>query len=151
MTDVEQLDEFCDALWLEDGLARNSIESYRRDLNKFSVWQGQHGRSLNQTDHADVQAFMGHLHAQRARASSSARALTSLKRLFRYLLRQGKIAVDPTLLLDAPKLPRNLPRHLPKRMLRPCWERRTWQLRSVCATAPCWRCCMPVVCAFRNW
>ena len=58
MTDAELLDEFCDALWLEDGLARNSIESYRRDLNKFSGWLAQRGSSLPQVGQIEMQEFL---------------------------------------------------------------------------------------------
>ena len=51
------LDEFCDMLWLEDGLARNTLESYRRDLRQFAVWlQHSGGKSLLAADHSDIQA-----------------------------------------------------------------------------------------------
>ncbi|MDO8351419.1 MAG: site-specific integrase, partial [Gallionella sp.] len=114
MNNAELLDEFCDTLWLEDGLSRNTLESYRRDLNKFAAWlEKQHTTSLLQTTHGDIQGYLADLYAvQKARASSTGRNLSSLKRLFRYLLRQGKINTDPTLQIDRPKLPRNLPRSL---------------------------------------
>ena len=114
MTNADLLDEFCDTLWLEDGLSRNTLESYRRDLNKFAEWQKkQGGSSLLQTTHAELQGYLADLFVvQNAKSSSAGRNLSSLKRLFRYLLRQGKIAVDPTLQLDRPKLPRSLPKTL---------------------------------------
>jgi integrase/recombinase XerD len=113
MSNAELLDEFCDALWLEDGLARNSIESYRRDLNKFAAWLGQRGSLLTQASHADIQSYLGHLlNHDKAKATSTSRAISSLKRLFRYLLRQNKIGADPTLQIDSPKLPRSLPKTL---------------------------------------
>lgn len=114
MNNVDLLDEFSDSLWLEDGLSRNTLESYRRDLNKFAGWlENQCGRSLLQATHADIQAYLADLFiVQHAKSSSAGRNLSSLKRLFRYLLRQGKITTDPTLLIDAPKLPRNLPKTL---------------------------------------
>jgi len=114
MTNTELLDEFCDSLWLEDGLSRNTLESYRRDLNKFAAWlEAQRGASLLQTTHGDIQGYLADLFVvQKARASSTGRNVSSLKRLFRYLLRQGKISVDPTLQIDTPKLPRNLPKTL---------------------------------------
>ena len=113
MNDAELLDEFCDTLWLEDGLSRNTLDSYRRDLVKFSQWQRARGKDLLQTQHSDLQAYLADLYSvQKAKSSSTGRNLSSLKRLFRYLLRQGKIAVDPTLLIDAPKLPRSLPKTL---------------------------------------
>ena len=113
MNDAELLDEFFDTLWLEDGLSRNTLDSYRRDLVKFSQWQRARGKDLLQTLHSDLQAYLADLYSvQKAKSSSTGRNLSSLKRLFRYLLRQGKIAVDPTLLIDAPKLPRSLPKTL---------------------------------------
>lgn len=114
MTNTELLDEFSDALWLEDGLSRNTLESYRRDLDKFGAWlQQQHEGGLMAATHADIQGFLAHLvSGEKARATSTSRAISSLKRLYRYLLRQNKIAVDPTLQIATPKLPRSLPKSL---------------------------------------
>ncbi|GAB4118360.1 MAG: site-specific tyrosine recombinase XerD [Sideroxydans sp.] len=114
MNDAELLDEFGDALWLEDGLSRNTLESYRRDLDKFSVWLAQcHEGGLLSATHADIQGFLAYLYqGEKAKATSTSRAISSLKRLFRYLLRQNKIMVDPTLQIATPKLPRSLPKSL---------------------------------------
>ncbi len=114
MNNADILDEFCDSLWLEDGLSRHTLESYRRDLNKFSAWlEKQRGTKLLQATHADVQGFLAHLVSeQKAKATSASRTISSLKRLFRYLLRQNKVGVDPTLQIATPKLPRSLPRSL---------------------------------------
>jgi integrase/recombinase XerD len=106
-----QLDAFCDALWLEDGLSRNTLDSYRRDLNLFGAWlQRSTSRALRDAQHGDIQAYLGHRYTQKTRASSAARLLSSLKRFYRYLVRTGDIKVDPTLRIDAPKLPRGLPK-----------------------------------------
>ena len=114
MTNAELLDEFCDNLWLEDGLSRNTLDSYRRDLAKFAAWlEKQRDASVLQTTHADIQGYLAQLvTTQKAKPSSTARNISSMKRLFRYLLRQGKITIDPTLQIDTPKLPRNLPKSL---------------------------------------
>jgi len=114
MSDADLLDEFSDTLWLEDGLSRNTLESYRRDLNKFAGWlQNQRGYGLPTATHADVQSFLAHLvSGKKAKATSTSRAISSLKRLYRYLLRQNKIALDPTLQIATPKLPRGLPKSL---------------------------------------
>lgn len=114
MSNTDILDEFCDCLWLEDGLSRNTLESYRRDLRKFILWmEKQHHASLLEATHADVQDFLAYLVVkQKAKATSTSRAISSLKRLFRYLLRQNKIDIDPTLQIVTPKLPRNLPKTL---------------------------------------
>jgi integrase/recombinase XerD len=114
MNDADLLDEFCDHLWLEDGLSRNTLDSYRRDLRKFGAWlEKERGAAMLQTTHADLQGYLGHMVAeQKAKPTSTGRTISSLKRLFRYLLRQGKIDADPTLQIATPKLPRNLPKSL---------------------------------------
>jgi integrase/recombinase XerD len=107
------IDEFCDALWLEDGLARNTLEAYRRDLTQFATWLAErHGRNLLEGDNGNIQAYLGHLFRKKSRATSAARFLSSLKRFYRYCLRQGRLRIDPTLKIDTPKLPRPLPKSL---------------------------------------
>ncbi len=107
------LDEFCDALWLEDGLSRNTLESYRRDLAQFQLWlTGQRGKALLDADHGDLLAYLAHRVANRVKAATSSRLLSSLKRFYRHALRQAKVRADPTLNIDAPKLPRGLPKSL---------------------------------------
>jgi integrase/recombinase XerD len=113
VSDSLLIDEFCDALWLEDGLARNTLDAYRRDLAQFVSWlEKQRGKNLPTADHGDLQAYLAHQFRKKIRASSAARLLSSLKRLFRWLQRQNRITIDPTLNIDTPKLPRSLPKSL---------------------------------------
>jgi integrase/recombinase XerD len=109
-----QLDEFCDAIWLEDGLARNSIESYRRDLAQFADWLAQPPRSaaLLTAGRADLLEYLAHRMRIGARASSSGRLLSAMKRFYRFMLARGRIPVDPTLEIDAPRHARALPHSL---------------------------------------
>src|SRR5262245_49894839 len=107
------IDEFCDALWLEDGLSKNTLDAYRRDLSHFATWLGKRKPGgLPAAGNADIQAYLAYFHARKTRASSAARLLSSLKRFYRYCLRQGKIKADPTLRIESPKLPRPLPKSL---------------------------------------
>ena len=107
------LDKFCDALWLEDGLARNTLEGYRRDLVQFRAWlHSRHPRGLLEADKADLLAYLAHRVASGARPRTTGRLLSSLKRFYRHALRQGHTAHDPTLTIDAPKLTRPLPKTL---------------------------------------
>lgn len=107
------IDEFCDALWLEDGLARNTLDSYRRDLGQLADWlSGTRGKTLLAADHADLLGFLAYKVKGRVKPSTTSRELSSLKRFYRYALRQGIIAADPTIKIDAPKLPRSLPKSL---------------------------------------
>ena len=111
MSDETALDEFCDALWLEDGLSRNTLASYRLDLAQFAGWLDGN-KTLLAAEHADLLAYLAHRVAGKAKATSTSRLLSSLKRFYQYELRQGKIAADPTLNIDSPKLPRGLPKTL---------------------------------------
>lgn len=114
--DNDLLDGFCDALWLEDGLARNTLESYRRDLRQLADWLGRtRGKGLTEAAAEDLLGFLAHRVRSGTRASTTGRTLSSIKRLFRYLARQGKIGHDPSLQIDRPKLPRALPKGLSER------------------------------------
>jgi integrase/recombinase XerD len=107
------LDAFCDALWLEDGLSPRSLESYRRDLGQFAVWLGKAGGRPEGAGSGDIQQFLAHRTlGQGVAARSLARQLSALKRYYRWLLRQGRRADDPTLNIDPPRLPRPLPKSL---------------------------------------
>ena len=109
------LDAFSDALWLEDGLSRNTLESYRSDLEQFGAWLTKHRHQDNgliTATHSDLLAFIAYKFSARVKASTTCRELSSLKRFYRFLLREGKIQVHPSLNIDAPKLPRSLPASL---------------------------------------
>jgi integrase/recombinase XerD len=109
-SNTELLDEFCDALWLEDGLSRNSLDSYRRDLKIFAEWLSRsHNKSMVDADHGDLLAYLANRYQGNIKPRSAARLLSSLKRFYRYLHREGRIKTDPSLEIDAPKLPRGLP------------------------------------------
>jgi integrase/recombinase XerD len=101
------LDQFCDALWLEDGLARNTIASYRTDLAQLAKFLKD--KSLLQADEADLFAFLA---AAKGRASSAARRVSTLKRFYQYCVRERRVDADPTLKLDPPKRAPRFPRSL---------------------------------------
>jgi len=109
------LDEFSDALWLEDGLSRNTLDSYRNDLQLFSEWLRRRNPSnsmLTEATNSDLLEFLASRVAAKMKASTTSRELSSLKRFYRFLLRQGKIAIDPSLNIETPKLQRHLPESL---------------------------------------
>ena len=111
--DAASIDAFCDALWLEDGLSRNTLDSYRRDITQFASWlHHHHARALHAAGEPDIQSYLAHRYRQKTRATSAARLLSSLKRYYRHALREGAIRVDPTLNIQSPKLPRALPKTL---------------------------------------
>ncbi|MCU0809588.1 MAG: site-specific tyrosine recombinase XerD [Thiobacillaceae bacterium] len=107
------IDRFCDALWLEDGLADLTLAEYRRDLRAFGDWlEKERSRELNAVAPGDIEAYLAWRFARKTRPRSAARYTSSLKRFYRHLLRENLIASDPTLNLDSPKLPRSLPKSL---------------------------------------
>ena len=108
-----ELDRFCDALWLEDGLSPRSLESYRRDLTQLFAWLGDQGIAPHQAQRDRIQAFLAHRTLDQGIAARSlARQLTAIKRYHRWLLREGRRVDDPTLTVDAPRLPKPLPKTL---------------------------------------
>lgn len=104
------IDEFIDALWLESGLSKNTLSAYRSDLVQFDRFL-QEG-SLLQVQQGDIQRFLAYLIAQGVRSSSSARVLSTLRRFYRYQIRQNKVAADPCAQVLSPKLGRPLPKAL---------------------------------------
>jgi len=104
-TDAALLDRFCDQLWLEDGLSKNTLEAYRRDLRLFGEWLGTIGGSLLAAQGSQIESYLAHRHRQdkRMRPSSQARFVSSLKRFYQYAIREREIEVDPTLKLERPK------------------------------------------------
>jgi integrase/recombinase XerD len=116
MTVVEQsseaIDRFVDALWIEDGLARNSLDAYRRDLTLYAVWlAAEHQRALNETRESDLLAYISARHAD-SKATSSNRRLTVFKRYFRWALREHLLTADPTLKLLMAKQIQRVPKTL---------------------------------------
>ncbi len=113
--DANLLDEFSDTLWLEDGLSRNTLDSYRNDLRLFSEWlrkRNQEDRVLMDATHSDLLEFLASRVSAKIKASTTSRELSSLKRFYRFLLRQGRITTDPSLNIETPKLQRSLPKSL---------------------------------------
>ena len=112
------LDAFCDAIWLEDGLAKNTLESYRRDLRLLAEWLEKQGyASLLTVAEADLSRYFAWRHSQRGRkrgirSSTQARLHSSIKRFYRYFVRERRIAADPTLKLDPPRKPPRFPKTL---------------------------------------
>lgn len=106
--ETPEIDDFVDALWLEDGLSKNTLAAYRRDLALFAHWlQAQRSKPLNAALENDLQAYMGARLSDRGKATSANRRLTVFKRYYRWALREHRIAADPSLrLAPARQMPR---------------------------------------------
>jgi len=103
------IDKFLDSQWLEKGLSRNTLESYGRDLKAYSTWLEQQPLELLQVRREDLLRYLATRMGSGLKARSTARALSCLRGLYRYLLRENLIRLDPTLRIDNPKLGRPLP------------------------------------------
>jgi integrase/recombinase XerD len=94
-----QAEAFADALWLEEGLSRNTLDAYRRDLVLFAQWLAPHSKGLNGAAESDINAYFADRHS-------------STKRYFRWALRERLVATDPTLRLTAARQPMRVPKTL---------------------------------------
>ena len=108
--DLSEIDNFCDALWLEDGLAKATLDSYRSDLSRLALWLANNASEpLLDLRETTLTAFIAHL-ARQTRATSQARYLSTLRRFYRWQLGRGRIVADPTLKLANPSRPSRLPK-----------------------------------------
>jgi len=108
--DLAEIDAFCDALWLEDGLAKATLDSYRSDLGRLSLWLAENKHEpLLDLRATTLSAFVAHLSRQ-TRASSQSRYLSTLRRFYRWQLARSRIVSDPTLKLANPTRPSRLPK-----------------------------------------
>ena len=101
------IEAFLNALWLEFGLSDNTLAAYGSDLRQFDAWLKS--KSLLEVCETDIALFLQYRQKQGTASRSAARIVSSLRRLFGYLLREHKISSDPTRLIDAPRLGLSLP------------------------------------------
>ncbi|MCX6593559.1 MAG: site-specific tyrosine recombinase XerD [Acidobacteria bacterium] len=95
---------------IEKGLARNSMESYARDLSRFETWISVSGQAPELA--STVRAYLDHLMAEGLAARSIARHLTALRQLYRYLISENRLSQDPAALIPLPRQWKTLPKAL---------------------------------------
>ncbi|MGH1426518.1 MAG: site-specific tyrosine recombinase XerD [Arenicella sp.] len=112
--DMQEIDAFVDAMWLESGLSKNTLAAYRSDLKQFSAFltASQTQMSLLNVTRVEVQKYLAHCLATGVKASSSSRILSTLRRFYRYQIRENQIQEDPCSHVLSPKLGRPLPKSL---------------------------------------
>ena len=111
-TSLRAIDDFVGALWIEDGLAANTLAAYRRDLTLYGEWLAkEQGRAIDETTESDLLAYRVSRHAG-SKATTSNRRLTVFKRYFRWALRERVVHADPTLKLGSAKQPLRVPKTL---------------------------------------
>lgn len=101
---------FGDALWLEEGLSENTRKAYTSDLKLFLEWMaGKQERGLVDAASGDIEAYLAFRYRQAASSRSMARLVSTLRKFYRYLMREGRLNNDPTQLIEAPRIGRPLP------------------------------------------
>ncbi len=111
------IDAFIDALWLQEGLSKNTLAAYRRDLSLYGQWLAQHhGRALDSSAEADLLGYFAARHAE-TRATSANRRLTVFKRYFRWALRERLVTADPTLKLQSARQALRVPKTLTEKQV----------------------------------
>ncbi len=100
------IDQFLDAVWVEQGLSKNTLSAYRSDLVIFATWLK---KALLAVDSSNVAEFLSNRYQLGMTSRTTARILSSLRRFYGYFLRENVITVDPTSLISAPKTTRSLP------------------------------------------
>ncbi|MEE9345133.1 MAG: site-specific tyrosine recombinase XerD [Methylococcales bacterium] len=103
----ESIQQFINALWIEQGLSENTVKAYATDLKRYSTWLGEN--PISQANKVDISDFLAHRFQQGASASSSARLLSTLRQFYGYLIRTGERLDDPCAGIKAPKLGKLLP------------------------------------------
>jgi integrase/recombinase XerD len=109
------VEAFLEMLAAERGSARNTLLAYQADLDDFAAFAAARGHAVAACDAAVLQGYMAGLHRAGLAARTASRRLSALRQFHRFLLREGVRSDDPTTLLDAPRLPRTLPKYLSER------------------------------------
>ncbi len=107
MTSTELIEQFLDAVWVEQGLSENTLSAYSSDLRIFAKWLKD--KSLLEVDTGDLSGFLASRYKEGIGNRSSARILSSLRRFYGYFIRENNITIDPTSLIESPHIGRSLP------------------------------------------
>ena len=105
----QAIERFTDALWMERGLSDNTLAAYRNDLGGLSGWLMRQNRGLLTARREDLLAYLSQRVADGARPRTTARLLSSMRRFYRYQVREGFLGDDPSVRIDAPRIGRPLP------------------------------------------
>ena len=106
---LQVIEQFTDAMWMERGLSRNTLSAYRNDLSGLAVWLLKQGRTLLAARRQDLLAYLSDRVNDGAKPRTTARLLSSMRRFYRYLIREGQLQEDPSVRIDTPRIGRPLP------------------------------------------
>ena len=108
----ELVDRFLDAIWMERGLSKNTLGAYRADLMTLGRGLSEMDKSIEMANKSDLLDFIAKRVESGAKPRSTARQLSSFRRFFRYILREGMRGSDPTVDIEMPRIGRSLPKSL---------------------------------------
>ena len=108
----ELVDRFLDAIWMERGLSKNTLGAYRADLMTLGRGLSKNNKSIEMADKSDLLEFIAGRVEGGAKPRSTARQLSSFRRFFRYMMREGMRSSDPTVDIAMPRIGRSLPKSL---------------------------------------
>lgn len=108
----ELVDRFLDAIWMERGLSQNTLGAYRADLMTLCRELAVAGKKIDEAEKADLLDFIAGRVESGAKPRSTARQLSSFRRFFRYIMREGMRSDDPTVDIEMPRIGRSLPKTL---------------------------------------
>lgn len=107
--ELQEIEQFTDALWMEHGLSKNTLTAYRNDLAGLAIWLAKQGRLLRTARRQDLLGYLSERVADGARPRTTARLVSSMRRFYRHLVREGRLQDDPSVRIDTPRIGRPLP------------------------------------------
>ena len=117
-SDQKLIEGFINSLWLEDGLASNTLDGYKTDLQSWREWlTKKYRKSLLDADDAEVNDYLANRFNLKLKPRSTRRCISSLRRFYRLMIRNGSIEKDPTEGITQPKVPRSLPTSLSEKQV----------------------------------
>ncbi|MEA2093941.1 MAG: site-specific tyrosine recombinase XerD [Pseudomonadota bacterium] len=105
----QEIEAFLDALWMEHGLSENTLAAYRHDLQGLAEWLKRSGCSLTGAGRGDLLDYLSERVSSGAKPRTTARLLSSMRRFYRHLIREGRLKDDPCDRIDTPRIGRPLP------------------------------------------
>ncbi len=106
---LQEIEQFVDNLWMERGLSENTLAAYRSDLSGLAVWLTGIPAGLLDAGRGDLLAYLSARVGDGAKPRTTARLLSSMRRFYRYLVREGRLKTDPSVRIDTPRIGRPLP------------------------------------------
>ena len=109
VAETQEIERFTDALWMEHGLSKNTLAAYRNDLAGLAAWLAALGRELRSARRQDLLAYLSERVTDGARPRTTARLVSSMRRYYRFLIREGSLQEDPSVRIETPRIGRPLP------------------------------------------